>query len=67
MMKVIIRLVLKNLLQLLFRVRVSGLDKNIDTRKLLIIANHESLLDGLLLGLFLPFDPMFVVHTHANQ
>jgi acyl-[acyl-carrier-protein]-phospholipid O-acyltransferase / long-chain-fatty-acid--[acyl-carrier-protein] ligase len=31
--------------------------------KLLVVANHESFLDGLLLGLFLPIDPVFVVHT----
>ena len=62
-MKSIIRFVLKLLFQLLFRVRVSGLDKDIDTGKLLVIANHESFLDGLLLGLYLPFDAVFVVHT----
>jgi acyl-[acyl-carrier-protein]-phospholipid O-acyltransferase / long-chain-fatty-acid--[acyl-carrier-protein] ligase len=67
MMRVIIRLILRNLLQVLFRVRVSGLDKNIVTHKLLIIANHESFLDGLLLGLYLPFDPVFVVHTGVTR
>ncbi|HEX6733799.1 MAG TPA: bifunctional acyl-ACP--phospholipid O-acyltransferase/long-chain-fatty-acid--ACP ligase, partial [Azonexus sp.] len=31
--------------------------------RLLVVANHESFLDGLLIGLFLPIDPVFVVHT----
>lgn len=66
-MKGIIRIVLKRLLQLLFRVRSSGLDQNLDTRRLLIVANHESFLDGLLLGLFLPYDPVFVVHTGVTR
>jgi acyl-[acyl-carrier-protein]-phospholipid O-acyltransferase/long-chain-fatty-acid--[acyl-carrier-protein] ligase len=62
-MKKLVRAFLKAIFSVLFRVRVSGLSKDIDTRKLLVIANHESFLDGLLLGLFLPFDPVFVVHT----
>lgn len=66
-MRSIIRFILRNLFQLLFRVRVSGLDKNIDTSKLLVIANHESFLDGLLLGLYLPFNPVFVVHTGVTR
>jgi len=66
-MKSLIRGILKIMLQLLLRVRVSGLDKNIDTRRLLIIANHESFLDGLLLGLFLPYDPVFVVYTGVTR
>ncbi len=32
-------------------------------QRLLIIANHESFLDGLILGLFLPVSATFVVHT----
>jgi len=66
-MKNIIRAVLRILLQLLFRVRITGMDKNINTKHLLIIANHESFLDGLLLGLFLPFNPVFVVHTGVTR
>jgi acyl-[acyl-carrier-protein]-phospholipid O-acyltransferase/long-chain-fatty-acid--[acyl-carrier-protein] ligase len=66
-MKSIIRIVLRNVLQILFRVRVTGLDKNLDTKRLLIIANHESFLDGLLLGLFLPYNPVFVVHTGVTR
>lgn len=47
----------------LFRIRLNGDQGSLQAQKLLIIANHESLLDGLLLGLFLPVNPVFVVHT----
>lgn len=67
MLKRTIKFILKITLGILFRVRVSGLDKEIDSRKLLVIANHESFLDGLLLGLHLPFDPVFVVHTGVTK
>lgn len=66
-MRSLIRAVLKALFQLLFRVRITGLQRDLDTRRLLVIANHESFLDGLLLGLFLPFDPVFVVHTGVTK
>lgn len=58
-----IRLILRTLALLLFRVRVTGHDQAFTASRLLIVANHESLLDGLLLGLFLPVDPVFIVHT----
>lgn len=54
---------LKSLFRLLFRVRVEGQGPATQGGKLLVIANHESFLDGLLLGLFLPFRATFVVHT----
>ena len=56
----------KSLLRLvagvLFRVRIEG-RVPAGQERLLVIANHESFLDGLLLGLFLPLNPVFVVHT----
>lgn len=55
--------VLRGLCRLLFRVRVSGLENIPQEDGLLIIANHESFLDGLLLGLFLPKRATFVVHN----
>ena len=58
-MKSLLRIIAK----LLFRVKVQGDPQALQAQKLLIIANHESFLDGLLLGLFLPVDPVFVVHT----
>jgi acyl-[acyl-carrier-protein]-phospholipid O-acyltransferase/long-chain-fatty-acid--[acyl-carrier-protein] ligase len=47
----------------LFRVRIQGDRNAFDAPRLLIVANHESFLDGLILGLYLPVDPVFVVHT----
>lgn len=54
---------LRVLCRLLFRIEVHGKDNAPTHGKLLIIANHESFLDGLLLGLFLPIRATFVVHT----
>lgn len=49
--------------RLLFRVDVRGQENIPNIGKLLVVANHESFLDGLLLGLFLPIKATFVVHT----
>jgi acyl-[acyl-carrier-protein]-phospholipid O-acyltransferase/long-chain-fatty-acid--[acyl-carrier-protein] ligase len=61
---------LKKILQLLFRalfrVTVQG-EIPPKQERLLVVANHESFLDGLLLGLFLPFRATFVVHTTVLQ
>ena len=59
----LMRAVLKRVCGVLFRVRIDGSMAGVDSTRLLIIANHESFLDGLLLGLFLPVDPVFVIHT----
>jgi len=47
----------------LFHVQVRGIENVPTENGLLIVANHESFLDGLLLGLFLPKTATFVVHT----
>ncbi len=61
-MRNLVKSVLRRMAGLLFRVRVAGALPDVRSR-LLVVANHESFLDGLLLGLFLPLDPVFVVHT----
>jgi acyl-[acyl-carrier-protein]-phospholipid O-acyltransferase/long-chain-fatty-acid--[acyl-carrier-protein] ligase len=60
LMKQAIRLVLR----LLYRVRVEGIEHVRDALPhAVIVANHASFLDGLLLGAFLPGDPIFAVDT----
>ncbi|MDD5330259.1 MAG: bifunctional acyl-ACP--phospholipid O-acyltransferase/long-chain-fatty-acid--ACP ligase [Sulfuricella sp.] len=59
MLKVLLRLICR----MLFRVEVRGISNLSLPGNLLVIANHESFLDGLLLGLFLPFKATFVVHS----
>lgn len=53
---------LRFLVKLFFNVSVNNHAK-FDGEKKLIICNHQSFLDGFLLGLFLPSDATFVVHT----
>lgn len=59
----LLKTILRALFRALFRVRVQGDPGSFDAPRLLIVANHESFLDGLILGLYLPVDPVFVVHT----
>ena len=65
------RVVLKSLLcavlRPLFRVRVSGDAREFVNERTLIVANHESFLDGLLLATFLPVDAVFVVHSQLKS
>jgi acyl-[acyl-carrier-protein]-phospholipid O-acyltransferase/long-chain-fatty-acid--[acyl-carrier-protein] ligase len=63
MLKIFLRLVMKAL----FRVEVSGDASVFDNPRTLIVANHESFIDGLLIGLFLPIDAVFVVHTQVAK
>lgn len=60
----------KWLIQKLFRVAVHGnYPEHLSggTEKTLIIANHSSFIDGVLLALFLPVKPVFVVHTQIAE
>ena len=49
--------------RILFRVEVRGLENMPAKDGILIVANHESFIDGLLLGLFIPKKATFVVHS----
>ena len=61
----ILRWVLRVILRPLFRVQVSGDRTVFANPRTLIVANHEALLDGMLLGAFLPIGATFVVHTQV--
>ena len=50
-------------LKVLFRVDVTGDNSVFRNERTLIVANHESFLDGLLIGLMIPVDAVFVVHS----
>src|SRR6204780_1701420 len=60
-----VRTCLRGLMRLLFRIRIRGDAAAFHNERTLIVANHESFLDGLLLGVFLPVAATFVVHTEV--
>ena len=56
------------LLTLLYRVEVTGLEHYEQAgKRVLIVANHTSFLDPLLLGVFLPDDITFAINTHISE
>ena len=61
MARVLVRLLLK----LFFRVRVRG--RMEPHARLLMVSNHQSFLDGVLLGAFLPVTPIWMIHTAFAQ
>ena len=67
MFKALVKSLLGIALRLLFRLKVEGRLDGLDSPRLLVIANHESFLDGLLLGVALPVEPVFVVHTGVTR
>ncbi len=59
---------LRWLLILLYKVEITGLDNYTKAgKRVLIIANHTSFLDPLLLGVFLPDDITFAINTQISQ
>lgn len=58
---------LRGLFRILFRVRVQGAIDPAPSAARMIVANHQSFLDGMLLGLFLPGNPIFAVHSNVPK
>ena len=60
--------ILRALLILMYKVEVTGLENYKSAgKKVLIIANHTSFLDPLLLGVFLPNNITFAINTQMSQ
>jgi acyl-[acyl-carrier-protein]-phospholipid O-acyltransferase / long-chain-fatty-acid--[acyl-carrier-protein] ligase len=55
------RIIIRFFLRLLFRAELRGYAR--PAGKTLIVSNHQSFIDGLLIGAFLPFAPTYLVHT----
>src|ERR1700735_1895779 len=58
---------LRGVLRLVFRLSITGDPASFHNERTLIVANHESFLDGLLLALFLPVNATFIVHTEVTK
>ncbi|CAG7855929.1 acyl-[acyl-carrier-protein]-phospholipid O-acyltransferase / long-chain-fatty-acid--[acyl-carrier-protein] ligase [biofilm metagenome] len=68
MLKQLLRCVVGFIVKNLYRVELTGLDNFAKAgKRVLIIANHTSFLDPLLLWLFLPGDITFAINTHISQ
>jgi acyl-[acyl-carrier-protein]-phospholipid O-acyltransferase/long-chain-fatty-acid--[acyl-carrier-protein] ligase len=64
----IIKAFLVGLLKLLYRVEVRGRENYESAgKRVLIVANHVSFLDAVLLAAFLPVKPMFAINTHMAR
>ena len=58
----------KVLLRLLYRVEIKGLDNYRQAgKRVLIVANHTSFLDAVLLASFLPERLSFAINTQISQ
>lgn len=64
----VIKSLFRGLLRLLYRVEVSGAENmpQVGTPAVVVV-NHVSFLDGLLLAAFLPGKPTFAVHTRISK
>lgn len=62
------KFLVRGLLRLLYRVEVSGMENySLAGNRVLIVANHTSLLDGLLLYAWLPETPTFAINTQIAR
>jgi acyl-[acyl-carrier-protein]-phospholipid O-acyltransferase/long-chain-fatty-acid--[acyl-carrier-protein] ligase len=66
--RVFVQSVVRTILTALYRVEVRGIENVAAAgERRVIVANHLSLLDGLVMAAFLPGDPVFAVDTRISQ
>lgn len=66
--KKVIKKIVGGILKLLFRLQIDGIENYpIHSKRLVIVANHVSLLDGVLLWVFLPHDLTFAFNVFTAQ
>lgn len=67
MLKKVFKLIVKNITKILLSVKTEDIDKVSQSLsksdKNMFVCNHPSFMDGLILGMFLPCNPVFLVHT----
>ncbi len=64
----VIKSLVKGLLRLLYRVEVTGAEHMPKPgQPAVVVVNHVSFLDGLLLAAFLPGKPTFAIHSHIAR
>lgn len=61
-----IKFFLRIIVRIVFRIRVVGTFERHENHTI-IIANHQSFLDGLILGLMLPIEPVFIINTEIAR
>lgn len=65
---IIIRLIFRTILKFIYRVEVKGIENYTAAgERVVIVANHTSFLDALLLGTFLPDKLTFAINTHTAK
>ncbi|WP_410499820.1 bifunctional acyl-ACP--phospholipid O-acyltransferase/long-chain-fatty-acid--ACP ligase [Chitinibacter sp. S2-10] len=67
MLKTLFRNTMKTLFRVCFRLTIKGDFSVFHNPRTLIVANHESFLDGIFLAAYLPIDATFVVHTSVAK
>jgi acyl-[acyl-carrier-protein]-phospholipid O-acyltransferase / long-chain-fatty-acid--[acyl-carrier-protein] ligase len=68
MLKKVLRKVVGAILTLIYRIEITGIENYEKAgKRVLVIANHTSFLDPLLLWVFLPDDITFAINTHISQ